>query len=80
MILLKYFLKNKSRLDLKNKQTKAILIGTLIGGLVYAGLMTLFDYSYKKDFSIGKFSANFIFFGIFMGWLTYYNLKKQSKK
>ena len=23
---------------------------------------------------------NFIFFGIFMGWLTYYNLKKQSKK
>ena len=42
-------------MDLKNKQTKAILIGTLIGGLVYAGLMTLFDYSYRQDFNIGKF-------------------------
>jgi fluoride ion exporter CrcB/FEX len=48
-------------MDLKNKQTKAILIGTLIGGFVYAGLMTIFDYSHKQDFSIGKFSANFIF-------------------
>jgi len=67
-------------MDLKNKQTKAILIGALIGGLVYAALMTLFDYSYRQDFSIGKFSANFIFFGIFMGWLTHYNIKKQSKK
>ena len=67
-------------MDLKNKQTKAILIFTLIGGLVYAGLMTLFDYSSKQDFSIGKFLANFIFFGIFMGWLTQYNIKKQSRK
>ena len=67
-------------MDLKNKQTKAILIGTLIGGLVYAALMTLFDYSNRQDFSIGKFLANFIFFGIFMGWLTYYNIKKQSSK
>jgi len=66
--------------ELKNKQTKAILIGALIGGLVYAGLMTLFDYSSKQDFSIGKFLANFIFFGIFMGWLTHYNIKKQSRK
>ena len=49
-------------MELKKKQTKAILIGTLIGGLVYAGLMTLFDYSYRQDFSIGKFLANFIFF------------------
>jgi len=65
--------------DLKNKQTKAILIGTLIGGLVYTGLMTLFDYSSKQDFSIGKFLANFIF-GIFMGWLIHYNIKKQSRK
>ena len=67
-------------MELKKKQTKAILIGALIGGIVYAGLMTLFDYSYRQDFSIGKFLANFIFFGIFMGWLTYYNIKKQSKK
>ena len=67
-------------MDLKNKQTKAILIGTLIGGLVYAALMTLFDYSTDKIFSIGKFLANFIFFGIFMGWLTHYNIKKQSRK
>ena len=67
-------------MDLKNKQTKAILIGTLIGGLVYAALMTLFNYSYRQDLSIGKFLANFIFFGILMGWLTYYNIKKQSRK
>ena len=67
-------------MDLKNKQTKAILIGTLIGGLVYTGLMTLFDYSHRQDLSIGKFLANFIFFGIFMGWLTHYNIKKQSRK
>ena len=67
-------------MELKKKQTKAILIGTLIGGLVYAALMTLFDYSHRQDFSIGKFLANVIFFGIFMGWLTHYNIKKQSKK
>ena len=67
-------------MDLKNKQTKAILICTLIGGLVYAALMTLFDYSHRQDLSIGKFLANFIFFGIFMGWLTHYNIKKQSRK
>ena len=67
-------------MDLKNKQTKAILIGTLIGGLVYTGLMTLFDYSSKQDFSIGKFLVNFIFFGIFLGWLIHYNIKKQSEK
>jgi len=67
-------------MDLKNKQKKAILIGTLIGGFVYAALMTLFNYSYRQDFSIGKFLANFIFFGIFMGWLIHYNIKKQSEK
>ncbi|MDG2276093.1 MAG: hypothetical protein P8L28_09660 [Flavobacteriaceae bacterium] len=52
-------------MDLKKKQTKAILIGTLIGGIVYAGLMTLFDYSYRQDFSIGKFLANFFFWDIY---------------
>lgn len=67
-------------MDLKNKQTKAILTGALIGGLVYAAFMTLFDYSHRQDFSIRKFLANVIFFGIFMGWLTYYNIKKQSSK
>ena len=51
-------------MDLKNKQTKAIMIGTLIGGLIYAGLMMLFAYAYRQDFNIGKFSAHFIFFGI----------------
>lgn len=61
-------------------QTKAIIKSGLISGIVYAGLMAGFDYSDGQDLSIGKFLANFIFFGIFMGWLTYYNIKKQSRK
>ena len=53
-------------MDLKNKQTKAILIGTLIGGLVYAALMTLFDYSNRQDLQYWKiFSKLYLFWDIY---------------
>ena len=61
-------------------QTKAIIKSGLISGVVYAGLMAGFDYSDGQDFKIWKFIFHASFFGIFMGFMTRYNLKKQAKK
>jgi len=61
-------------------QTKAIIKSGLISGIVYAGLMAGFDYSDGQDFRIWKFIFHASFFGIFMGFMTRYNLKKQAKK
>jgi hypothetical protein len=62
-----------------NKQTKSIIIGSVLGGIVYAGIMAGFDYSNGQDFRIWKFLWTFIFFGGFMRLLIHYSLKKQSK-
>ena len=61
-------------------QTKAIIKSGLISGIVYAGLMAGFDYSDGQDFRIWKFIFQASFFGIFMGFMTRYNLRKQAKK
>jgi len=61
-------------------QTKAIIKSGLISGIVYAGLMAGFDYSDGQDFRIWKFIFHASFFGIFMGFITRYNLRKQAKK
>ena len=61
-------------------QTKAIIKSGLISGIVYAGLMAGFDYSDGQDFRIWKFIFRASFFGIFMGFMTRYNLRKQAKK
>ena len=62
-----------------NKQIKSIIIGGLFGGTVYAGIMAGFDYSDGENFNVWRFLWNFFFLGGFMSFLTYYNLKKQSK-
>ncbi len=61
-------------------QTKAIIKSGLFSGIVYAGLMAGFDYSDGQDFRIWKFIFHASFFGIFMGFMTRYNLRKQAKK
>ena len=61
-------------------QTKAIIKSGLISGIVYAGLMAGFDYSDGQDFRIWKFIFHASFFGIFMGFMTRYNLRKQAKE
>ena len=61
-------------------QTKAIIKSGLISGILYAGLMAGFDYSDGQDFRIWKFIFHASFFGIFMGFMTRYNLRKQAKK
>ena len=61
-------------------QTKAIIKSGLISGIVYAGLMAGFDYSDGQDFRIWKFIFHASFFGIFMGFMSRYNLRKQAKK
>lgn len=61
-------------------QTKAIIKSGLISGVVYAVLMAGFDYSDGQDFRIWKFIFHASFFGIFVGFMTRYNLKKQAKK
>jgi hypothetical protein len=59
-----------------NKQIKSIIIGGLLGGTVYAGIMAGFDYSDGENFKIWKFLCNFLFVGAFMSFLTHINLKK----
>ena len=61
-------------------QTKTILKSGLLSGIVYAGLMAGFDYSDGQDFRIWRFIFHLLFFGIFMGLMNLYNLKKQTKK
>ena len=61
-------------------QTKAIIKSGLISGIVYAGLMAGFDYYDGQDFRIWKFIFHASFFGIFMGFMSRYNLRKQAKK
>jgi len=61
-------------------QTKAIIKSGLISGIFYAGLMAGFDYSDGQDFKIWKFIFHASFFGVFMGFMTRYNLKKKAKK
>ena len=61
-------------------QTKAIIKSGLISGILYAGLTAGFDYSDGQDFRIWKFIFHASFFGIFMGFMTRYNLRKQAKK
>jgi len=52
---------------------------SIIYGLVFAGLMAGFDYSDGQDFKIWIFIVNSLFFGIYMGLMKFYFLKKQAK-
>ncbi|MEH1006738.1 hypothetical protein VDP25_03265 [Winogradskyella sp. ECml5-4] len=62
-----------------NKKTKSIIIGGLVSGIVYAGLMAGFDYYDGNEFKIWRFLWNFFFFGGVMSLLTGYNVRKQSE-
>ena len=61
-------------------KTKAIIKGGLFGGIGYALGMAGFDYYDGESFNVWEFIFNSSFFGIFMGLMTHYNLKKQSEK
>lgn len=60
-------------------QTKTIIKEGLFGGIFYALAMAGFDYSDGEIFNVWKFIFNTSFFGIFMGLMTRYNLKKKQK-
>ena len=51
-------------------------MGGVVGGVVYASMMAGFDFADGQDFKIWKFIFHTSFFGIFMGVLTRYNLRK----
>ncbi len=61
-------------------QTKSIIKGSLFGGIIYALGMAGFDYNDGESFNVWKFIFNSSFYGIFMGFMIRYNLKKQAKK
>jgi dipeptide/tripeptide permease len=61
-------------------RTKSIIKGGLFGGIVYALVMLGFDFIDGKNFNVWKFIFNLSFFGILMGFMIYYNLKKQVEK
>jgi len=60
-------------------QTKAIIKGGLFSGIVYALVMAGIYYSDGESFNVRKFIFNSAFFGIFMGLMNRYNLKKQAE-
>ncbi|MFD0992566.1 hypothetical protein [Tenacibaculum geojense] len=61
-------------------QTKSIIIGGLFGGISYALGMAGFEFVDGENFQIWKFIFHASFFGIFMGFLVNYNLRKQKGK
>jgi hypothetical protein len=61
-------------------QTKSIIKGGLFGGIVYALVMLGFDFTDGENFNVWKFIFNLSSFGILMGFMTFYNLKKIRKK
>ena len=66
--------------NLMNKQTKSVIIGGLVGGIVYASIMAGFDYIDGQNFRSWRFILNVSMFEIFIGFMTKYNIKKQSEK
>ena len=78
--VLAFIEKTYSSIKNMNKKTKSIIMGGVVGGVIYASMMAGFDYSDGQDFKIWKFIFHTSFFGIFMGVLTRYNLRKQAKK
>jgi dipeptide/tripeptide permease len=61
-------------------RTKSIIKVGLFGGIVYALVMLGFDFTAVKNFNVWKFIFNLSSFGILIGFMIYYNLKKQVKK
>ena len=62
------------------KRTKGIIVSGLVSGLLYAGFMAGYDYYDNEPISILKFIFNALFFGILMGVVNGYLMKKQAKK
>lgn len=60
--------------------TKKIILSALFSGIVYSGLMAFFAYSGDEEFSLSSFIINFLFFGVFMGLMTAFNLKRQERR
>ncbi len=58
---------------------KVFLISFLWNGGLFAIVMALFDYNDNKPFSIAQFLFNFLFQGIFMGFILVGNYKKKAK-
>ena len=62
---------------MKKIKLKSSIIGGIIGGLFYALGMAGFDFIDGKNFNTNKFIFQTAFFGIFMGMLTYFNVKNK---
>ena len=62
------------------EENKVFIKSFFLSGLVYSGLMAGFDYYDRQDFRIWRFLFSFLIFGIFMGFMSRYNLKKQKQK
>ncbi|MBJ6367040.1 hypothetical protein [Snuella sedimenti] len=61
-----------------NNTIKKSIKSGLISGLAFSCLMTGNDYLGGQEFNIYQFLFNTFFFGIAMGLITRYNLRKQK--
>lgn len=65
---------------LSNKTKRIIksgLVSGCINGIIFASIMTAFDWFDGESFKIGKFLFQFLFFGAAMGAMTGYSTKKR---
>ena len=59
--------------------TKIMIKSFLTSGLIYAGIIVVFDYLREREFDIWKFLLDFFVFGFFMSLVAHHNHKKQVK-
>jgi hypothetical protein len=58
---------------------KQLIIRSLIGGFVYAGLMAGWDYHDNLPFSVWKFLFYLLFFGGSMGFFEYWQVRRKNQ-
>ena len=63
-----------------NKITKSTIIGGLAEGIVFAIFNAGLDFYHGHEFSIWKYIFLALIFGISMGFVTRYNIKKKLEK
>ncbi|WP_281777852.1 hypothetical protein [Croceibacter atlanticus] len=61
------------------KHYKTILISGFVGGFIYALGMAGFEFLSYDDIDVSYIIYNFICFGIFSSFMSYFNLKHKSK-
>ena len=61
-------------------KNKPFILSGILSGFVFALFMSGFDYFNDQPFLFIKFVMNFVFFGLFNGYMVYRKNKKDQNK